>query len=162
MNECQDFDFDRLVLGVAAEQAIAEIADGGSVLVLLNVDFEVFFDRQRTERYVAACQALDTRRRERLVLVLSDMPKGFPKSRVPECVMRVRPFCHGIDFQSDSTEATSRCWGRRSWRCGRTGGRRGRPGIWSGSQSWSTASGPRSGPTRGILGPRKGARQTGG
>ncbi len=107
MQERQDFDFDRLVLGVAAGQAIDEIAEGRSLLVLVNVDFEVFLDRRRTERYVAACQALDTRLRERLVLVLSGMPKGFPKSRVLECVMRLRPLCHGIGFQSDGMEAPS-------------------------------------------------------
>ena len=105
MNERQNFDFDRLVLGVAANQAISDIAEGGGLLVLVNVDFEVFLDRRRTERYVAACQALDNRLRERLILVLSGLPKGVPKSRVLDCVMRLRPFCHGIGFQSDSMEA---------------------------------------------------------
>ena len=104
MNERQGFDFDRLVLGVAAEQAITEIATGGSHLVLVNVDFEVFLERRRTERYVAACRALDSRLRERLVLVLCGMPRGFPKSRVLECVMRLRPFCHGVGFQSDNMD----------------------------------------------------------
>jgi hypothetical protein len=42
--------------------------------------------------------------RERLILVLSGLPKGVPKSRVLDCVMRLRPFCHGIGFQSDSME----------------------------------------------------------
>jgi PAS domain S-box-containing protein len=107
MNERQEFDFDRLVLGVAAEQAITEIAEGGSMQILVNVEFEVFLDRRRTERYVAACQALDSRLRERLVLVLCGMPRGFPKSRVLECVMRLRPFCHGVGFQSDSMDAPS-------------------------------------------------------
>lgn len=103
--ERTDFDFDRLVLGVAATQAIGEIAAGGSMLILVNVNFEVFLDRRRTERYVVACQALDSRLRERLVLVLSEMPKGFPKSRVLECVGRLRPFCNGVGFQSDDMEA---------------------------------------------------------
>ncbi len=103
--ERADFDFDRLVLGVAATQAISEIAAGGSMLILVNVSFEVFLDRRRTERYVVACQALDSRLRERLVLVLSEMPKGFPKSRVLECVGRLRPFCNGVGFQSDGMEA---------------------------------------------------------
>ena len=74
-------------------------------MILLNVDFEVFLERRRTERYVAACQALDGRLRERLVLVLSGMPKGFPKSRVLDCVMRLRPFCQGVGFQLDAMEA---------------------------------------------------------
>src|SRR6185437_7867561 len=85
-NERQNFDFDRLVLGIAADQAIAEIGSGASHLVLVNVDFEVFLERRRTERYVAVCQALDGRLRERLVAILSGMPRGFPKSRILECV----------------------------------------------------------------------------
>jgi PAS domain S-box-containing protein len=103
-SERQGFDFDRLVLGVAAEQAIAEIAGGGSLLIMVNVDFDLFLDRRRTERYVAACQTLDNRLRERLMLILSGMPRGCPKSRILECVMRLRPFCHGVGFQSDSME----------------------------------------------------------
>jgi EAL domain-containing protein (putative c-di-GMP-specific phosphodiesterase class I) len=103
-SERQGFDFDRLVLGVAAEQAIAEIAGGGSLLIMVNVDFDLFLDRRRTERYVAACQTLDNRLRERLMLILSGMPRRCPKSRILECVMRLRPFCHGVGFQSDSME----------------------------------------------------------
>jgi PAS domain S-box-containing protein len=105
LNERQEFDFDRLVLGVAADQAITELAEGGSVLILVNVDFDVFLDRRRTERYMAACQALDIRLRERLVLVLSGLPNGLPSSRLIECVMRLRPFCHGVGFQSGNMQA---------------------------------------------------------
>ena len=101
----RDSDFDRLVLGAAADAIVTEIAKGELQLVLVNVDFEVFLHRQRTERYVAACQALDPRLRERLILVLSGMPRGFPGSRVLECVTRLRPFCHGVGFQSDGMEA---------------------------------------------------------
>jgi PAS domain S-box-containing protein len=104
MSERQNFDFDRLVLGVAANRAISDIAEGGGLLVLVNVDFEVFLDRRRTERYVAACKALDNRLRERLILVLSGLPKGVPRSRILDCIMRLRPYCHGIGFQSDSME----------------------------------------------------------
>ena len=107
VKERQGFDFDRLVLGVAAEQAITELAAGGPLLILVDVNFEVFLDRRRTERYVATCQGLDNRLRERLVLVLTGMPRGFPKSRILECVMRLRPFCHGVGFQSDGMDAPS-------------------------------------------------------
>ncbi len=107
MNERQAFDFDCLVLGVAADQAISEIAEGSGLLVLVNVNFEVFLDRQRTERYVAACEALDHRLRERLILVLSSLPRDVPKRRVLDCVMRLRPFCHGIGYQSDNMEGPS-------------------------------------------------------
>jgi PAS domain S-box-containing protein len=105
MQDRQEFDFDRLVLGVAADAIVTELARGESQLVLVNVDFEVFLHRQRTERYVAACQALDNRLRERLILVLTGIPHGFPSSRMLDCVMRLRPFCHSVGFQSDSMEA---------------------------------------------------------
>ncbi len=73
----------------------------------MNVDFDVFQVRRRTECYVAACRTLDSRLRERLVLVLSGIPKAVPKSRVLACVMRLQPFCHNVGFQSDSMEGPS-------------------------------------------------------
>jgi PAS domain S-box-containing protein len=107
MKERQNFDFDRLVLGIAAQQAVAQIATGTPLLTMVNLDFDVFLDRRRADRYLAACEALDTRLRQRLVVVLSGIPKNFPKSRMLECVLRLRPFCHRIGFQSDSMEAPS-------------------------------------------------------
>ena len=101
MKDRQNFDFDRLVLGIAAQQAVAQIADGTSTLTMVNLDFDVFLDRRRADRYLTACEALDTRLRERLVVVLTGIPKSFPQSRVLECVLRLRPFCHRIGFQSD-------------------------------------------------------------
>ena len=105
VKERQNFDFDRLVLGIAAQQAVAQIAVGASILTLVNLDFEVFLDRRRADRYLAACEALDPRLRERLVVVLAGIPKSFPQSRVLECVLRLRPFCHRIGYQSDGLEA---------------------------------------------------------
>ena len=103
----QNFDFDRLVLGIAAQLAVAQIAAGASLLTLVNLDFDVFLDRRRADRYLAACEALDTRLRERLVVVLCGIPKSLPKSRILECILRLRPFCHRIGFQSDGVEAPS-------------------------------------------------------
>ena len=102
--ERKTFDFDRLVLGVVAEQIVVDLAAGRSTPILVNVDFEVFLDRRCTERYLAACQALDPRIRERLMLVLTDMPPGCPQNRVLECVTRLRPFCCSVGFQSETLE----------------------------------------------------------
>ena len=102
--EAQAFDLDRLVLGVAAEHVVAGLGSGDARPILVEVDFEVFLDRHSTERYVAACQQLDERLRPRLVLVLSRMPFGVPKSRVLDCVMRLRPFCHAMGFQAEAVE----------------------------------------------------------
>ena len=104
MRESQAFDLDRLVLGMAAVQVVGTLAAGTAHPIMVVVDFEVFLDRQRTERYVAACQQLDARLRSRLILVLARMPPGVPKSRVLECVMRLSPFCHAVGFQAESVE----------------------------------------------------------
>jgi len=104
MRESQAFDLDRLVLGVAAVQVVGKLAAGNAHPIMVAVDFEVFLDRQRTERYVAACQQLDPRLRSRLILVLAGMPSGVPKSRVLECVMRLTPFCHAVGFQAEAVE----------------------------------------------------------
>jgi PAS domain S-box-containing protein len=102
--DSQAFDYDRLVLGLAAEQVIGKLAAGNAQPIMVNVDFEVFLDRRRTERYVAACQKLDPRLRPQLILVLARMPYSVPKSRVLDCVMRLRPFCHAVGFQADCVE----------------------------------------------------------
>ncbi|HTI81306.1 MAG TPA: PAS domain-containing protein [Acetobacteraceae bacterium] len=100
----QNFDLDLLVLGHAADQALAQIASGGSRLIMVNLDFDVFLDRRRIERYIGACAALDPRLRERLVPVLYGIPKGLPKSRMLECVLRIRPYCHTVGFEADGLE----------------------------------------------------------
>lgn len=104
MADRQNFDLDRLMLGHAADEAVAQIGSGGSRLIMVNLDFDVFLDRRRIERYIAAFEALDPRLRERLVLVLYGMPKGFPKSRMLECVLRLRPYCHAIGFEVEGLE----------------------------------------------------------
>ena len=88
----QNFDLDRMMLGHAADQTILQLGSGGSRLILVNLDFDVFLDRRRIDRYLGACGALDPRLRERLVLVLHGMPRGFPMSRMLECVLRLRPY----------------------------------------------------------------------
>ena len=104
MQERQGFDFDRLVLGIAANAVLRELASGRSPSILLNVDYEVFLERRHTERYVADLCALDQRLRDRLILVLSGIPKGVPRSRVLDFVMRLRPYCQNVAFQCSDIE----------------------------------------------------------
>ena len=104
MQERQDFDYDRLVLGLAANEAVSELASGASTLILVNVDFEVFFDRRRTERYIADCRALDPRVCERLIPVLSGIPKGVPRSRVLDFAIRLKPYCQSVAYQCVAME----------------------------------------------------------
>ena len=104
VRESQAFDFDRLVLGAAAEQIVGQLAAGTTLPIMAIVDFEVFLDRSATERYVAACQQLDQRLRPWLILVLAHLPLGVPQSRVQECVTRLRPFCSSVAFQAEALE----------------------------------------------------------
>jgi PAS domain S-box-containing protein len=98
--EAQAFDFDRLMLRLAATQVVSAIGAGDRRPVLVPIDFEVFLDRRCGERYVAACQELDERLRPQLILVLTRLPHGVPKNRVLECVMRISPFCHKVGFEA--------------------------------------------------------------
>ena len=100
LREAQAFDFDRLMLRLAATQVVSAIGAGDRRPVLVPIDFEVFLDRRCGERYVAACQELDERLRQQLILVLTRLPHGVPKNRVLECVMRIRPFCHQVGFEA--------------------------------------------------------------
>jgi PAS domain S-box-containing protein len=104
VRESQAFDFDRLVLGAAAEQIVAQLASGSTLPIMVTVDFEVFLDRSSIERYVAACQQLDQRLRPWLILVLAHLPLGVPQSRVQECVTRLRPFCNSVAYQAEAVE----------------------------------------------------------
>jgi PAS domain S-box-containing protein len=104
VRESQAFDLDRLVLGAAAEQVVAQLAAGSALPIMVTVDFEVFLDRSSTELYVAACQQLDQRLQPWLILVLAHLPLGVPKSRVQECVTRLRPFCNTVGFQAEAVE----------------------------------------------------------
>ncbi len=104
VRESQAFDFDRLVLGAAAEQIVAQLSTGTTLPIMVTVDFEVFLDRSSIERYVAACQQLDQRLRPWLILVLAHLPLGVPQSRVQECVTRLRPFCNSVAYQAEAVE----------------------------------------------------------
>ena len=101
MQEAREIDYDRLVLGLAATQVIATLGTIQLRPVYVAVDFDVFLDRRSAERYVMACQSLDERLRQHLVVVLSRLPQGVAKSRVTDCVMRLRPFCQMVGYQAD-------------------------------------------------------------
>jgi PAS domain S-box-containing protein len=102
--EREGFEFDRLVLGAAAEHLIERLAAGNSAPILVPFDFEAFLDRHRMERYLATCRAVDGRLQRNLILVLSNLPHGVPRSRVQECVMRLRPLCQMVAFEAEGLE----------------------------------------------------------
>ncbi len=88
--ETAAFDFDRMLLHLAGEQAAQGLAAGRPEPILLGIEFEMFLDRRRTERFITASHELDERLRQRLVPVLARIPPGTPQSRVLECALRLR------------------------------------------------------------------------
>ena len=103
--EYKDFDIDRTMLGLATAAASRGLLNGSNQPILVTVGFDIFNTRVRTDHYITACQKLDARVRRRLILVLTDLPDGIPKSRVLECVTRLRPFCRGVGFAVRELEA---------------------------------------------------------
>ncbi len=97
--EAKAFDQDGMLIGLAAQHAIDTMARGEVTPILVNVRFDVFATRPATERYVATCLKIDQRVSSRLILLLSALPEGLPKTRLLECVNRLRPFCRGVGFQ---------------------------------------------------------------
>ena len=97
--ESKDFDQDGLLLALAAQQAIAMVARGELPPLLVNVRFDVFATRPATERYFATCHKIDERVSKRMILMLSSLPQGLPKTRLLECVNRLRPFCRDVGYE---------------------------------------------------------------
>ena len=94
-HEAKAFDLDGLLLGLAARQAVNDMAQGDATPLLVNVRFDVFATRPATERYFAAYQRIDQRLSSCLVMMLSSLPVGLPTTRQPECVNRLRSSCWG-------------------------------------------------------------------
>jgi PAS domain S-box-containing protein len=121
--ESEAFDLDALLLGLAARQAIGDMAKGLSMPLMVNVRFDVFLTRRATERYFATCLKIDQRVGTRLILMLSALPQGLPKARLLDCVTRLRPFCRAVGYRIDSLadlaiiELSNSSI--RSWRCPR-------------------------------------------
>lgn len=98
------FDYDRLVLGVVADQAAVQLASGLAGTIFATVWYDTFLDRHCMERYLATCNALDQRLREHIMFVIAGIPKGCPLSRVLDCTTRLRPMCRGIALQFETLD----------------------------------------------------------
>ena len=101
-HESEAFDLDGLLLGMAAQKAIAALASGDTNPLLVALRFEVFHSRAATERYMLSCQKLDRRVASRLIFLLTGLPEGLPRTRLLEWINRLRPFCRGVGFQLDN------------------------------------------------------------
>jgi PAS domain S-box-containing protein len=103
--EAQAFDLDGLLLGLAAQQVVASMTRGETTPFLVKISFDIFATRITTERFFATCGKIDRRLTGRLVLLLSSMPNGVPRSRLQDCVNRLRPFCGGVGYKVDEVAA---------------------------------------------------------
>jgi PAS domain S-box-containing protein len=103
--ESQAFDLDALLLGLAARQAISTMGQGILLPLLVNVRFDVFFTSASIERFLVSCRKIDPRVSSRLVLMLSSLPPGLPKSRLLECVTRLRSFCCAVGYHAGDLAA---------------------------------------------------------
>jgi PAS domain S-box-containing protein len=105
LQEAQNIDLDAVLLDLAANEATEGLSHGKAQPMFVNVGFEVFEARHHTERYMAACRRLDARLRQRLVLVLTNMPESTPRSRLLDCITRLRPFCRMVGLSIDRPTA---------------------------------------------------------
>ena len=99
--ESTAFDLDGFLLGLAAQHAVASMAQGDTSPVLVKVSFDIFASRATTERLFALCAKIDPRVAARLVIILSSLPNGLPRTRLQDYVNRLRPFCHGVGYHLD-------------------------------------------------------------
>jgi PAS domain S-box-containing protein len=103
--ESEVFDLEGLRLGLAVQHAIASMLHGDTTTVIVKISFEIFSKRARTERFFATCAKIDARVSRRLVILLSSLPAGLPRTRLQDCVNRFRPFCQGVGYQIEEIEA---------------------------------------------------------
>jgi hypothetical protein len=100
-NEAKTFDLDGLLIGLAAQHAVDSLRQGDTQPLLLNVSFDIFTARANTERFFALCAKMDSRVTGRLVLLLTSLPEGLPRTRLLDCVNRLRPFCRAVGYAVD-------------------------------------------------------------
>jgi PAS domain S-box-containing protein len=104
-SEAKAFDPDAMLLGLAAQHAVTSMAHGDVTPVLVRLNFDIFATRMTTDRFFAMCAKIDRRVSSRLVLLLSSLPEGLPRTRLQDCVNRLRPFCRGVGYQVDDIAA---------------------------------------------------------
>lgn len=96
--ESKVFDQNGLLIGFAAQHAVTKLAQGDAKPLLVKISFDIFATRAATERFFAMCAKIDPRVTGRLVLLLTSLPDGLPRSRLQDCISRLRPFCRGVGF----------------------------------------------------------------
>jgi hypothetical protein len=99
--EAAAFDLDGLMMGLAAQQAVSGMVRGETMPLLVRISYDIFSTRAATDRFFRICEKIDRRMTGRLVLLLSSVPNGVPRTRLQDCVNRLRPYCRGVGYQVD-------------------------------------------------------------
>jgi hypothetical protein len=81
------------------------MAGGDKTPVLVDINFETFSTRPTTERFFSACTKIDARVARRLVVLLSSLPAGLPRTRLQDYTNRLRPFCQGVGYHVEEIAA---------------------------------------------------------
>lgn len=87
-----------LLVGLAAQYVITSMAHGELTPVLVTTSFDTFVTRATTEQFFAMYAEIDPRVSSRLIVVLSALPPGLPKSRLQDIINRLRPICRGVGY----------------------------------------------------------------
>lgn len=99
--ESKAFDRDGLLVGLAAQQAVVSMTQGDTMPLLVKISFDIFATRAATERFFELCAKIDPRVTSRLVVLLTSLPEGLPRTRLQDCVNRLRPYCRSVGYQVD-------------------------------------------------------------
>ena len=99
---------DRAEADLAALRFAAHLAQdrlaAGSEALFLEIDFDCFFSRRKTQALVDLLRGLDAPVRERMVLLMAGLTDSVAPSRVIESVQRVRPACRAVGFVIDTPD----------------------------------------------------------
>ena len=87
-----------------AEKVALERLGGGNEALFLEIDFDCFFSRQKTQSVIDICHKYAPAARERIVLLLAGLTESVAQSRVLDSVQRLRPFCRAVGFVIDVPE----------------------------------------------------------
>ena len=58
----------------------------------------------RVERYIERSAQIDSQLRQRLVMMITDLPPNIGPSRVAQAALRLRPFCRKVGYALDELE----------------------------------------------------------
>ncbi len=102
--EAAKIDLDAFLLRLSEEHAKDQALRGVVSPMLVTVSFEAFTTRAATDRYLDACRKVDPRLRQRLVLLLANLPPGMPESRIADCVRQLSPLCMAVGREISDLE----------------------------------------------------------